>query len=1234
MADDDKNNNGEAQAGIADEPGERADEFFERLGVPASGYASTIESALEHFRDAKVDSEARTWVPIGPRNVGGAIRCIAQNPLQPDFFFAGSAQGGLWKSEDNGYSWRSVGELELTMPVGAVGIAPSNPQVMYVGTGEPIVSALSGTGLYRSEDGGASFKRVVGPAHTDDNGAANHYARIVVDPREPQRFWAATERGLWRSDPSGVLGIGGGFTLEALPGGKTISVTDFALAKNPNDANKYLLLAGVNGVGIFSATFDRSSGSTSGWTRAITRTRAPVPAPPPIALPAAGFGRIRLAFAGTDPGLGRPPFAYAIMEDLGAMGRVAAAPSPGNMRQKCPTFVYRSEDFGVSWDADAGSTAIEPPTSDKDGQAWYSLSIAGDPSDRTHVVVGYVDLHLSIDSGKTFVRILDWTTYDRGDHSQHADQHAIHFDLRNARNLWVCNDGGISFTANHTAPAVAAAVPPIAAWRKRSYGIGAAQFTAFATHPRFPFIFGGGMQDNGTFLSYGGPSWYRLDGGDGGQMAFDPNNPRQFFTSSQVGLDSVLVGSGVAFLYSSTLPDVDPPGNVMAPRRVTTPVAAPNPFTFPAANTSVFVGVMEGDPVVSGRLMVGRVGAGFYTVDGGLNLAPLTTPGFPAPVVPPQTTDEVSALAFAPGQPDLWLGTANGMIFTTAANPPAPPAAGPAWTQRTPAPAVNGRVSAIVVHPRDPNVVAAAIGNRLLLSHNRGVNWARINGDGKALPSCPVLSVVFHPTNPQVIFASTLVGVWVARNLPARNPAAAALAATIDAEWKTYSQGLPPIQVNDLEVTPIMNTLRCGTFGRGAFESDLGATSAGFQIPEVQLLIREQITDDARSYPNQFFDDPRLPPVVPAPADYNHTRALDIRIDSPSFIRSEAFAFGDEMDGVEFDETFVSDKPLAGDINHVYVQVHNRGFGVASNTKVSLYFAPATGTPLVATPLDPKINFPGEPAVDSPWKLAAPPQTLGGFKPGQPMVVRFEWTPPLELTDGVALLAVCSDDKDSLAAIPAGDPIAFVRGTPKAALRLTAINRDTAYIRDGVDDDGRPGGVAWGGHSPDVIVVQAAVANPDDPAGPFKELGDRRLGDRVKTGANIIYVRVFNRTRVAANAKVKVFMVPTADPARTAGWVQLPQGAPAEVVVNAIAPLGWKFATINWPAVADPEPANPGGFKAFTLLAMASVVDAAGAPLDPYPDNTGVADLDTFWRFLTGAPLANNVAARALRFEL
>src|SRR6185436_12865755 len=115
---------------------------------------------LRHAQGAPVDLQPETWIPLGPRNVGGAVRALAQNPAHPATLYAGSAQGGLWKTEDDGYSWRPVGEPELIAPVSAVALAPSNPRVLYAGTGEVAARLLGGRGVFRSGNAGGSWTRL------------------------------------------------------------------------------------------------------------------------------------------------------------------------------------------------------------------------------------------------------------------------------------------------------------------------------------------------------------------------------------------------------------------------------------------------------------------------------------------------------------------------------------------------------------------------------------------------------------------------------------------------------------------------------------------------------------------------------------------------------------------------------------------------------------------------------------------------------------------------------------------------------------------------------------------------------------------------------------------------------------------------------------------------------------------------------------------------------------------
>lgn len=1200
----------EVQERTEDKPLDRVASLYSWLQTGPQVYRAAIQASIDHARAAQVDALREPWMPLGPRNVGGAVRSLAQNPARPTVWYAGTAQGGLWKSESDGYSWFPIGEPELIVPIGAVALAPSDPEIVYAGTGEMAFNTVQGAGIYKSVNGGRNFVRLEGPDSgptAGRPGAANFFTRIRVDPDHPNRFWAATDTGLWRFEP------GTGFQLEALPAGS--AVNDLALFRDPADpANKLVLVAGVATAGIFRAVWDRAAPGAAVWNPAVL----------PGAVPATG--RVLLTFW-VPPATGAlaalPPLGYAVLETA----------------VSGPSLVLNSTDLGQNWNLPAALPAPAPaPASPQPiaapagGQAWYSMAIGVDPDNQQNVLVGHVDVHRDTAGGSgVWTTVLNWLRYDQGDRAQHADIHAIQFDLRPStvpgrpRRLWVCNDGGISTTDDMGAT-----------WRKRSYGIVGAQFVDVTSHPVFPALCGGGMQDNGTFVSFGGPTWYRLFGADGGQMAFDPSSHRRFFASTQANVLTVQMAAPPApagTLNVATLPDLPPPGNQIIPRLGVVP--------FPGAMRPPFIGVAEGHPATPNLLLMGREGGAFSTTNGtGTRQVNLPIAFAPSPG-PGVNGEEVSAAAFAaPPATDMWVGTTAGQLCTSQAALPASPAAGtagvsgPAWTARPlPWPGAGQAVAGIAVHPANPDVVAVSgMGSpgEVFLTHNRGVNWQRIRGAGVTdLPPSPITSVAWDPANPRVLFAGTVAGVYVARNLVAFAGAAALPAAPAATPvWELCSDGLPLVQVNDLSVTAVTNTLRCATHGRGCYECNIrGATPAALALPAVRLVIRDHVAQDGRAYAvaNTVPDDPR---VLPATV-FNPQQAYDLRVDAPASavgepvpFRPEAFAFGEAIDGVEFDEMLVPDRPLAGEVNQVYVQVHNRGTGRAQNVVAHLYFADA-GNPVAIPPVDAaKLNYPDEPAEDSAWKRAAPAQSLGTLGPGQPVVARFAWTPPLEIAANVALLAVVTGDADVLAAVPAGDPLAFVGAERRAVLRVSAVDRDPLFIRDGVDDDGRRGLVAWGGRSPDIIVRRAAVA---DPATELRAPDSHRLEDRVSAGTNHVYVRVTNRTQLAVNARVRLFQVPTALPAPGSTWTQIDVDQP----VAAIAAGQSGFAHFTWAGVVDPG----GPYGAFTLAAVASVVDAAGNVLDAFPDVSTVTGMEEFWRFFTREPLANNAAVRALRFQ-
>ncbi len=147
------------------------------------------------------------WRSIGPAGQGGRVDDIAVRPDDPHTFFVGFATGGLWKTTNNGTTFRPVFDTYGTHSIGALGLAPSNPDILYVGTGESNnrQSSSFGEGIYKSEDGGETFTHV-GLRETQS------IARIVVHPRDADVVWVAAnghlfgpnpERGVFKSSDGG-----------------------------------------------------------------------------------------------------------------------------------------------------------------------------------------------------------------------------------------------------------------------------------------------------------------------------------------------------------------------------------------------------------------------------------------------------------------------------------------------------------------------------------------------------------------------------------------------------------------------------------------------------------------------------------------------------------------------------------------------------------------------------------------------------------------------------------------------------------------------------------------------------------------------------------------------------------------------------------------------------------------------------------------------------------------------
>lgn len=422
------------------------------------------------------------WRHIGPSSFGGRIDDIEAIPGRPSTIFVGTAGGGVFRTTNNGTTWAPVFDRDgRSTSIGDIAIAPSDPGIVWVGTGEPNnrQSSTWGDGIYRSLDGGETWTHM-GLKET------HHIGRVVIHPRNPNTVFVAALGHLWGpNDDRGVYRTTDGGTTwkKVLAGNNVTGAVDVAL--DPDGRTVYAAMyqrqrrgfgfvGGGPGSGLFRS---RDGGDT--WE------------PLTNGLPVGVKGRIGIAIAPSQPNT-----VYAIVE----------AKAGG---------VFRSDDKGSTW---TRQSSLNP-------RPMYYSQVRVDPQhpDRVWVLGTYV--HKSIDGGKTF------TTDSTGDRI-HVDHHALWLNPNDGNHMMLGNDGGLYFTYDGAKNWDFIDNLPIG------------QFYDIDVDDRDPYYVYGGTQDNGTWglpvRTYNGVGITNADViniayGDGFFTVTDPADPRYIYANSQGG---------------------------------------------------------------------------------------------------------------------------------------------------------------------------------------------------------------------------------------------------------------------------------------------------------------------------------------------------------------------------------------------------------------------------------------------------------------------------------------------------------------------------------------------------------------------------------------------------------------------------------------------------------------------------------------------------------------------------
>ncbi|MHB8395020.1 MAG: WD40/YVTN/BNR-like repeat-containing protein, partial [Candidatus Dormibacteria bacterium] len=381
---------------------------------------------------------AFSWRFIGPPR-GGRSVAVAGDPQEPAVFYFGSCGGGVWKTNDAGNSWRNISDGQLnSVSVGALAVATSDPQVIYVGTGEacPRNDVIQGDGIYRSTDGGRSWQHR-GLRET------LQISRVRVSPRDPDLVYVAAlgdifgpseERGIYRSRD------GGESWEKVLSGGPQVGAADLWMAPSNPRLLYATLWEAVRQPWNFSSggAGSRLFRSTDGGDSWADLTERP-------GLPKALLGRMGVAAAPT-----RPQRVWAVIE---------AAEKEGGL--------FRSEDGGESWERISDDRSLL-------GRPWYYSHIVPDPQDPETLYAMNYNFVRSTDGGKSWLQV----------GTPHGDNHDLWIDPKDCRRMIEANDGGACVSLNGAETFSTIYNQPTAALYK------------MAIDDRFPYRVLGTQQDN------------------------------------------------------------------------------------------------------------------------------------------------------------------------------------------------------------------------------------------------------------------------------------------------------------------------------------------------------------------------------------------------------------------------------------------------------------------------------------------------------------------------------------------------------------------------------------------------------------------------------------------------------------------------------------------------------------------------------------------------------------------
>jgi len=718
------------------------------------------------------------WRSIGPASMAGRVDDIEAVVGDPSTIYIGFATGGLWKSTNMGTTFTPIFDTYPVSSIGDIAIAPSDPNILYVGSGESNnrQSTTRGDGVYKSTDAGETFVNVgLGDSH--------HIARVIVDPNDPDVVYVAATGPLW--GPGGDRGL-----FKTTDGGRTWTNTNYVdedtgftdVVMDPRDSQVLYAASyqrrrvpwGFNGGGPGSGLWKTADGGAN-WTRLEGN-----------GLPDGTLGRIGLAISASSPDI-----VYAQIEVLNTTRREEG----DTLVDPTRSGVWKSTDAGQSWEIQ----------SNNNNRPMYYSQIRVDPTNPDIVYTMGNPYYKSVDGAKSFETM-------RGGRWDH---HALWINPDNPDHLLLGSDGGFSMSWDQAI-----------SWDFiNTMAVG--QFYEIGVDMRRPYYVCGGLQDNQNCC---GPSatrsgngivnsdWYALGGGDGFYVRIDPRDYNVVYSESQGGAmnrQDLRTGERTSIRPSPPRErnGETRPGNIVgrfADENVrfewNTPIelSPHDPGTVLVAGNRFFKSRDRGENWMASEDLTKAVDRDELSIMGVPGSEAMTSKndgqsGF----------SQATTLAESPSQPGvIWVGTDDGNVQVSRDG-------GTNFTDVTAnipgAPAGYFRVKRVEPSNFDAGTCYVVMDNHrnedwnpyVYVTRDFGRTFTNITNN---LPTGPTNVITEDPRNPNLLYLGTEFGLFV----------------SLDGgqEWQRFQNGLPTVRIDDILVHPRDNDLVVGTHGRSIWIID------------------------------------------------------------------------------------------------------------------------------------------------------------------------------------------------------------------------------------------------------------------------------------------------------------------------------------------------------------------------------------------------------------------------------